>query len=377
MSRKVYLGTTLTVLLLGLGIAGRALAGNINAQEMPLNPSGSVSEIHTDAQGNLWISDLLAGQIWNVTAVGDGYTAYSVGGYPSDAQPDGLGNVWWVDSTTIGSLNLTGKTTQAWNVSVSTHLGGLGFDSTGKIWLTDTGSANIYRFDPSSGETCTYPLPTTSAQVFYPLVIGTQLWLADSYNGQIVRLDFSGTPGWTSWQLPVNSTPYFVTQDASGNIWFTDDGLAQLGRLTPVSGELTLYPLPMGTSPLMLSASANKIWYTEQSLTSIGSLDPAHNSAQPVVVTPSTATASSTCVTLNPPTSGSANVSSGVPSWANASYSTIVQGNGWVVYQLPTNSLPAGMAIQNELGFVTDSARHVLIRFSTNSSNVYLPIVVR
>lgn len=377
MSKKVYSSAIIVVLLLGLGIAGRALAGSINAQEMPLNPNGSAIEIHADAQGNLWVSDFLAGEIWKVTATGNGYTAYSVGGFPADAQPDGLGNVWWVDSTSLGRLNLSDHTTQVWNVSASTLLWGLGFDSSGKIWLTDSGGANLYRFDPSSGQTCTYPLPAVSAQVYYPLVIGTQVWLADSYNGQIVRLDFSGTPGWTSWQLPTDSTPYFVTQDASGNIWFTDDGLAQLGKLFPVSGELTLYPLPMGTSPLMLSASANKIWYTEQSLTSIGSLDPAHNSAQPVVVTPSTATASSTCVTLNPPASGLASTSSGVPSWANARYSTIAQGNGWVVYQLPTNSLPADIAIQNELGFVTDSSRHVLIRFSTNSSNVYLPIVMR
>lgn len=377
MNRKLSLSAIFVVLILGLGIAGRAVAVSITAQEMPLNPNGSTREIHTDTQGNRWISDYSAGEIWEVTAAGNGYTAYSVGGHPADAQPDGLGNVWWVNSTSLGRLNLTDNTTQVWNVNVSTLLWGFGFDSSGKIWLTDSAIAKIYRFDPSNGETCTYPLPTISAEIFYPLIIGNQLWLADSFNGQLVRLDFSGTPGWSSWELPMGSTPYFLTQDASGNIWFTDNGLAQLGKLSPASGGLTLYPLPMGNSPLMLSASASKIWYTEQSLTSIGSLDPTQNSAQPVIVTPSTATASSTCVTLGIPASGSASVSSGVPTWANASYSSIAQGNGWVVYQLPTNSLPTGIVLQDKLGFVTDSGRNVLIRFSTVPPAIYLPIVLK
>ena len=377
MSRKSHPVAILVVLLLGLGIAGRALAGNIAAQEMPLNSNGIATSIHTDTQGNLWISDYLAGEIWKVTAAGDGYTSYSVGGSPADAQPDGQGNVWWLDNNSLGRLDLTDNTTQVWNVSGSTLLWGLGFDSSGKIWLTDSGIADIYHFDPSNSETCTYPLPMSTSEIFYPLVNGTQLWLGDSYNGQLVNLDFSGTPSWRSWLLPTGSTPYFLTQDASGNIWFTDNGLAQLGKLLPSSGELTLYPLPMGTSPLILAASTSKIWYTEQSLTSIGSLDPSQNPAQPVTVTPSTADATFTCVTLAPPVSGTANVSSGVPSWAHTSYPTITQGNGWTVYQLPTNSLPNGIVLHGKQGFITDSTRHVLIRFYTVPTDTFLPIVTR
>jgi len=372
------MGLMLVVLLLGLGITGRARAG-ISAQAMQLNPNGSAIEVHSDAQGMLWISDFLAGEIWKVTTAGDGYTAYAVGGHPADAQPDGQGAVWWVDggNHSLGRLNLADNTIQVWNVSVSTVLWGLGFDASGKIWLTDSGSANIYRFDPSNSETCTYPLPMGSAEIFYPLVIGTQLWLADSYNGQLLRLDFSGAPEWTFWQLPINSTPFSIAQDSSGNIWFTDNGLGQLGELSPASGELTLYPLAMGSSPAMLSASAGKIWYTEQSLASIGSLDPTQNSALPEGVTPSTANGSSSCVTLDAPTVGSASVRSGVPTWANVDYATISQGNGWNVYQLPADSMPNGIVIQNKVGFVTDSSRQVFIHFATSALNTFLPFVLR
>lgn len=375
MRRMIILAVTFGVCVLGLAMAGKALA-DLPVQEMPLSGNGAAIEIHTDAQSNLWISDFLTGEIWNVNAAGNGFTDYTVGGFPADAQVDGQGGVWWVDSTSLGRLNLADNTTQVWNVSVSTLLWGLGFDASGRIWLSDSGIANVYRYTPSSRETCTYPLPLESAVIYYPFVIGTQLWLADNSNGQLLRLDFSGTPQWTTWQLPVGSTPFAVTQDASGNIWFTDDGLAQLGRLTPTSNQLTLYPLPAGTSPFMLVASGGKIWYTEQSLGTIGSLDPSQNSAIPGVVTPSTASASSSCTTLDLPTTASAGVSTGVPSWVNASYTTVAKENGWVVYQLPTNSQPNGIVFANNKGYVPDSLRHKLIRF-TPTRNIYLPVVLR
>ena len=375
MRRRIILAVTIGVCLLGLAMAGRALA-DLSAQEMPLSGNGAAIEIHTDAQNNQWISDFQAGEIWKVNAAGDGYTIYTIEGGPDDAQSDGQGGVWWVDVTSLGRLNLADNTTQVWNVSVSNALWGLGFDASGKIWLSDGFIANIYRFTPSSRETCTYPLPLESAEINYPFVISTQLWLADNSNGQLLRLDFSGTPEWTTWQLPLGSTPFAVTQDATGNIWFTDNGLAKLGKLSPSSNEITLYPLPAGISPFMLTAAGGKIWYTEQSLGTIGSLNPSQNSAIPVVVTPSTVSASSSCTTLDLPTTASAGVSTGVPSWVNASYSIVAKENGWVVYQLPTNSQPNGIVFANNKGYVLDLERHKLIRF-TPTRNIYLPVVLR
>ncbi len=377
MNKKILPGVTLYVLLFGFGLAGKALA-DFRAQEMPLNPNGSPTEIHADAQNNLWISEFLAGEIWKVNAAGDGFTTYSLGNssFPTDAHADGQGGVWWVSGTNLGRLNLGDNTTQVWDVSVSTSLSGLGIDSLGMIWMSDSGIGHIYRFDPAHTETCTYTLPAASAEVFYPLVVGSQLWLADSFNGQLLNLNLSGTPEWTTWQLPVNSTPYFLTQDSSGDIWFTDNGLAQLGRLSPSSNELTLFPLPAGSLPAMLAASAGKIWYTEQSLASIGSLDPSQNLAIPAVVTPSITSASSSCITLNPPTSGSASTSSGVPSWANSNYPTVAQGNGWRINQLPSSSNPNGIALTTN-GFVVDTGRKVLIRYNPNQSTIFLPIIVR
>ena len=375
MRRRIILTVIFVVCLLGLAMAGKALAG-LSAQEMPLSSNGAAIEIHTDAQGNLWISDFLAGGIWKVNAAGNGYTAYTVGGFPADAQSDGQGGVWWVDGNYLGRLNLADNTTQLWNVSASIYLWGLGFDSSGKIWLTDSGIGNIYRYTPSSRETCSYPLPLESAEIFYPLVNGSQLWLADSFNGQLLRLDFSSTPEWTSWQLPVDSIPFGLAQDASGDVWFTDNGLAELGRLSPTSNELTLYPLPVGTSPFMLAASEGKIWYTEQILASIGMLDPSLNPATPNIVMPSTASASFSCITLDAPTTGSASVSNGVPSWADASYTTVAEENGWMVYQLPTSSQPNGIVMSNRQGVVPDSLRHKLIRF-TLQQEIYIPLVVR
>jgi hypothetical protein len=126
----------------------------------------------------------------------------------------------------------------------------------------------------------------------------------------------------------------------------------------------------------VLTASGGNIWYTEQILGSIGSLDPSQNPATPDVVTSSNSTASFSCDTLDLSTPGSATVSNGVPSWVNASYTTVAEDNGWVVYKLPTISQPNGIVMPNSHGYVPDSLRHVLIRF-TPQQNIYLPLILR
>ena len=70
------------------------------------------------------------------------------------------------------------------------------------------------------------------------------MWVGDTVNGRLVRIDSStNTNNVTWWPLPADSYPYAVTLDASGHVWYTDNGLGQLGRLT-LPNSLSVYPLP-------------------------------------------------------------------------------------------------------------------------------------
>jgi hypothetical protein len=47
-----------------------------------------------------------------------------------------------------------------------------------------------------------------------------------------------------------------------GNIWFTDSGLNQIGRLTP-AGHLTFFNVPTGTLGAITAASDNALWFVD------------------------------------------------------------------------------------------------------------------
>src|SRR4030042_1800127 len=97
----LLLSVLLVGLVLSLTLIGTAMA-NLSAQEMPLNNLGVAYELHADTSNNLWITDYFAGQLWKVNAAGTIYTIYPVGAtFPSDANPDASGNVWWLGGSTF------------------------------------------------------------------------------------------------------------------------------------------------------------------------------------------------------------------------------------------------------------------------------------
>jgi streptogramin lyase len=363
----VKIGGLLVGLTLSLVLIGTAVA-NLAANEMSLNFSGTAYELNADTSGNLYVTDYFAGEIWRVNAAGTSYTIYPVGlTFPSDANPDNAGNLWWLDNENfINRMNLTTNLVTSWEVRAATYLLGVGFDNTGKPWVTDSAEFTLYSFDPTTKDACGYLVPGTTPAINYPLVSGSTAWLADKTNGTLVRLDFSSTPVWTVWTLVSGSIPYYLAKDASGNIWFSDQGTTPaLGKLNPSTNQVWIYTLPAGGVPWMLSVGSDgKVWYGDQTNPTglLGSLDPSVAPVPtPTTLTPATSNASSSCASRNP-TNRTIIPTPGTPSWPSASYTTQYEANGWVIYQLPTNAVPYGISLTTQ-GFAVDSYRQKLMRF--------------
>ncbi len=377
MGRILLVGALVLGLLLSPLLASSALAA-LAVQEMPLNWNGVALELRADSGGNLWISDYSAGEIWQVNAAGTDSNVYPVGqnpGGPGDASPDNNDGVWWVDGTNLYRLNTSDNSTQLWAITNSTYLWGVGPVSATQVWMSDSSANNVYLFTTGTRNSCAYSLPD-GGQGYYVAVTGSLLWIGDAVNGRLVRIDSSvTTDNLTWWPLPAGSVPWAVALDASGNVWYTDSGLYQLGRLA-LPNQLSVYPLPAGqVAPKMLAASGGKIWYSGQSPASIGALDPSQVSVTPQASQPTTLTVTPTCQTLKAPASGSVTPTSSTPtSWTNRSYSTLPAPAGWLVYGMPAGSQPNGIAITTS-GFVVDSLRQVLGRFSTEPPPAHLTLV--
>ena len=62
----------------------------------------------------------------------------------------------------------------------------------------------------------------------------------------------------------ITNNPVNITAGPDGNLWFTEEQNSLIGRLNPVTGAVTEFPLPTNCYPTdIVSDGANSIWFTE------------------------------------------------------------------------------------------------------------------
>jgi streptogramin lyase len=368
----LFLGFAGLIALLGLMSMAHA---DQSAQEMNLNPAGAAFELSRDSQGMLWVSDWGAGEIRRVDPATGDYSAFEVGGGPSDARSDGEGLVWWADSSSnrLGRLSVADGDASIWKIPGTTSLYGTGLDADGNIWVTDASGPHLYRLAPASNTLCTYTLPLDGMSD-YVVVDGSHIWLGDRQNGQVDRLDVvSGT--FSQWALPVHSCPEGMALDGNGNLWWADPILGQLARLEPGANRLITYTASVITSPVMFSFAGEQVWYTDQSQP-VGRLDPRLAPGTVITVPHTSEPALSACASQLPPATNTVTVTIGQAAWLTVTYTTLLDQDGWQVFQLPAGSLPWGIVAAEDAVWVVDSGRRVLARLEVQH-RVYLPLIVR
>jgi len=116
----------------------------------------------------------------------------------------------------------------------------------------------------------------------------------------------------------------------------------------------------------MVTIHRGVIWYTEQGLASLGRLDPQHSSSS---ITTDFVNGGSLVPVCNPiafiPSEDPLTVTNEDISWENYTYSSVVNEVGWQIYQLPGGSRPWGIADTDSIWFV-DADRHKLARIATS-----------
>jgi len=138
---------------------------------------------------------------------------------------------------------------------------GIAEDNSGNIWLADSSSSLIFKFDPSSE---TFTKYTTSESS--PLTYG-------NYTGQIKSLA---------------SQPYWIEKDSNGKLVFNEQAANRIGILDPASESLVEYLIPSrnphwgdcknqkdcGLSKVFdFTIDDEKIWFSEWAENNIGFVD--------------------------------------------------------------------------------------------------------
>jgi streptogramin lyase len=367
----------------GLILSFRLQAGAAgSSQEAPLNPNGAAYEVNIDSTGQLWISDLDAGEIWGVNPGTGAYTVYQGIQALSDARRDASGMVWWGDwdEGRFGRLDpATGDATWWVAPGVIGLYGTQVDDGTGDFWVAGRDAPYLYRFDPGTSQLCTYTLPL-SGTAYYPLVQNGMVWLGDANNESLLRLDL-GSDNFTTWELPEFTTAEGMAFDSTGALWIADSYNGTLDRFWPGTNELDTFDLPTGFIPEMIAIEGRNVWYTELWDPAIGRLDPATATYSTTSLSPAPPTpASVTCNQVAPSQTGTVSISNGTLAWVDQAYSMSVDSGGWSVYGLPEPDVayPWGVAIDENHVYFIDSGRQMLGRIPLPTPyDVYLPLVVR
>lgn len=349
-----------------------------NSEDIELNPAGEAYEINQSTDGLLWISDKDGNEIRQIDPATGAYTVYQDIATPSDARPDGAGNLWWTNSNDqLLRLTLSSGQIMSWTLPNSSFPLGTAVDQVGNIWVTDSIAPLLFRFKPGTTELCSYAVPDGGVSN-YIATDGGDIWLSDYYKSRIIRLE-PGSNTFTLWDLPWSSFVNGIGIDDGGDIWIAESWIYYLlARFEPQIDQLSAYTLPVGFWPEMLAFKSNRIWYTEDWDGMVGGLDPIVAENVTMTLSVSSVQVSPTCEILGPGTTTSAVTSSSTATWTTSVMTNVVDSQGWEIYQLPANSDPFGITVVGDQVFVVDTGRQVLIRATIEDVyNVYVPLVIK
>ena len=370
--RLLFAGFALTAAIFLL--TARHAAAADDPGQAALNPDGDAFEINIDAQGLLWISDRVAGEIWRVDPATAAYTVYEGIPAPSDARRGEDGSVWWgdYDQGRFGRLDPETKSVTWWLAPGASGLLGSQIDGAGDFWAAAVNEPLLFRYQPAAGMLCTYTLPKSGIAA-YPQIHDGSVWLGDEANGRILRLD-PASDKFTAWELPDDAEPLGMSFDNKGALWYADPNNAYLARLDPGSDQLDTFDPPTGLLPQMVAVHGSNIWYSEHWDGAVGRLIPSAAGGESFSLTRSSAPATVNCADHTPEKIETVTTRSGDLSWVSMDYSLAVDDGVWQIYDLPSGAVPWGIAGDGQQVWFVDRGRQLLGRIPQDAQDALVTV---
>lgn len=255
----------------------------------PPNGQYGIMQTVVDGNGRVWFTEQGANYIGRFDPQTQTFTTFALPTYgskrfgPQDLVFDSHGMLWFtgLDSGRIGRLDLSTGQITTWPVpSLPGQLSlpyGLALAPDGRIWYGElTGSVGW--LDPTTGATHLYPLADTKALVFSMTADGHgDLWFTELSDGKLGRID-TASGRVTELAVPklFGSVPnmYQVVVGNDGTVWFTSTGIPALVRYAPKQGTYTFYQLAAKSTPYGLTLDgAGHLWFADDGApNSIGEL---------------------------------------------------------------------------------------------------------
>lgn len=275
------------VTILALPVAEAAQLGKL--KEFKLPTSSAPRKITPASDGNLWFTVTGAfneedfttpGQVARITPDGKDITEFTVCDFCSPNQivegPDGI-LYFGQNDPRLGRITTSGEVLSPIEMPTSNTIPfeGVAADST-SIWFTDRSNNRIGRYNIFAETLDFFPVPTPGANLF-DIEVATDgtVWFTESNDGdgaKIGRLD--PTTG-EIIETVVNVRPRGIAIAADGTVWFTEVFAHAIGRLDPVTMEVSHFPTSPGANPEFITAADDgNLWFTQFSAGNIARISP-------------------------------------------------------------------------------------------------------
>lgn len=237
----------------------------------PATPSPTITQF-TGTEGNF---DIINGPDNNL------WVTVSAQSTANPASPPPL------NGNAIAKLTFPGPTVTQFPIPTSSS--GPRFIASGSdhnMYFTECNVGQIGRVT-TAGVVTEFTVPSGALSVPYDIVSGPDgnIWFTEmgasggcttTNTGarNIGKLTLSPTPTITEFPTPTGSSePRIIVSGPDGNLWFTEYGTGNIGKITP-AGAITEFPTSSGASnPFSISVGPdNNLWFTEFSGSKIGKI---------------------------------------------------------------------------------------------------------
>lgn len=196
------------------------------------------------------------------------------------------GNMWFTESPSgeVARITPAGVVTEFTIPTANSQPQMIVSGSDGNLWFTE------YSTSPSPGTSSIAKVTTSGtfteySTLFAPPPLDEPLGLVDRGDGTIwyvangsSRVGFQSISGGTAGETSVptaNSAPFGIAAAPDGNLYYTENAVDQIGRITNLFTSQSEISLTTGTHPEQIVLGPdNNLWFTENGTNKIGRLSP-------------------------------------------------------------------------------------------------------
>lgn len=258
--------------------------------EVP-QPDSAPTGITTGPDGNIWFTEQQSqtgdenGNIVRFTFRARRFTAIQIpvgpqnpdyesgGSQPTEIVNGQDGALWITDAASNQVVRLVpGQSQPPTSIATDDATNGITVGPDHAIWFTDANNPEIGRIAKvgTTWQVSYVQIPSGNAAGDITSAAG-QLWFTSPQDDAVWSLNPGATP--VEHPQPLGSEPTGIAVGPDGNLWFTENGADEIGRITTTGATLTPFSLTPGAMPTGITLGGDKrVWFTETGLDNIGRL---------------------------------------------------------------------------------------------------------